>query len=145
MPKILDQVKDFKDYFQKKIYTDVELREFGKELEPFRIKRTTSKGEELSYIDQNAYLESLGLMKKRKGYGYAIMINTRSAGYDEHKKNKVGEEYTVIGDQPYVRERDKLDQWINWRGRMCQGYKMADLQLEELASSKEITADDIDF
>ena len=128
----IGEKREMADYWkkrQRKIYTDHELTEFDKQLEPYRTTKKSSNGEEISYIDEVQFLKEftftdqngikvVGLISPNGAY----KIGTKCEGYDEDKKNKGGETYTDIGDnQPINIMLDKIKQWRDWRYRKNYG------------------------
>lgn len=138
------------DYFsdEKRIYTDVELAQFDKELEPYRITKTLTypvPGETISYVDEIRFLrefcfidslgnEVKGLVSADGSPRFGRFVD----GYDEHKTNRCGEEYTYPGTaQPYLVMRNKLDQWRAWRGRQDFARIKANEQLDQIYQAKD--------
>ena len=118
--------KKEKTNISKKVYSDQELFSFDQVLENFRITKTLSTGEIISYVKYEDYLLKERFTVEQKGYRPAIVCNGP-------------------GDTRYSDEMDKIRQWIAWKSKKQYGKKMADLELDKLASEKEIKVEDINF
>ena len=101
--KISKQVYEFPEY------TVVDFMELEKELEKYRITKTLSNGEVISYCDEHMYLVDQGALS-RTG---AVVVT----GY-ETKYNSKGEPYSSI-DYPtkYLILQDKLEKYGKWKDK----------------------------
>lgn len=66
-----------------KTYTNQELREFEKELKPFRVKKTLRDGYKAEYTDFEAYLVHKRVLVIPHGYKSGSVVESRIHEYQE--------------------------------------------------------------
>ncbi len=93
-----------------KVYSDEELSQFNSYLEKYRVTKTLSTGDEVSYIKWEKWLVDEGAYCMGQG------------GYSH--------QFYIENVHLYRELRDKLDQWSRWSFRKDFGRKMADRQLD---------------
>lgn len=101
-----------------KVYTDEELATFNLSLEKYRIHKTLSTGEKISYIKWENWLLSEG-------------------AYAQGKRGYEGQ-YHINDVEKYRELRDKLDQWDQWRTRRDFGKKQREVGSEVVVEKMTI-------
>lgn len=117
----------FPEYFEKldeKKYTDAELRAFGQELEPYRISKTLSTGEQVSYVSITDYLKAQKAISPEGAIYIKAIDYTTADGKENWKYDSHSNKYRVI--------MNKYRQWLDYIGRVEYAKKK---EIEELAAT----------
>lgn len=120
--------KKVKEEVEEVVYnklSDQELAEFNLVMEKYRIHKTLSDGEKITYCKWENWLVDQGAMGSGKGMYQG--------------------QYYITNVTKYEELRNKIDQWLSWRGRREYGKKMGDQQLDkigdQMADSMRVRSD----
>lgn len=108
-----------------RIYEDWELKEFDGEIEKFRITRNTDEWGTVSFFDKKSWFISQGAMTKD---GAIIIKNIEKKFPPRAKKD---EYYFDCDPISFEYLDNKLDQYLEWKGKKEYAQKMKLKQLEE--------------
>ncbi len=64
-------------------FTNTECREFLKQLEPYRVRKTLTNGEKVSYIDFDQYLVDQRVVVRVEGYSAVSIVESKVGAYEQ--------------------------------------------------------------
>ena len=117
--------------------------DFGFSWPTYNEKQLVDFDKEMAGFDYNekTFLKNV-VLQDRKGRTIrglitakgAIRIGTMADGYQENDDGSI----KSLGDQPYAKMMDKINQWRKWRDRQSFRKKMEDKEFEKMAEQSAL-------